>query len=212
MGLDMYLYDALKVEGMAAEQYGEATGAVFSHFFAEEPVSLTPEASGAVKALSNAGLSFVSSKVTFSPKDRFLSFSLDEKIGVKGANVLLSELKFRDEIGGFPQLLNEAAYWRKVNSIHAWFVDNVQDGTDDCGHYFVTKDHLLKLKNSLELVLDGKLIGNAMAILPNTTGFFFGSQDYDDYYFGDLEYTLEAVNKALELDLEKRVLIYHSSW
>ena len=25
------------------------------------------------------------------------------------------------------------AYWRKANQIHAWFVDNVQQGNDDCG-------------------------------------------------------------------------------
>lgn len=26
----------------------------------------------------------------------------------------------------------EVAYWRKANAIHKWFVDNVQDGEDDC--------------------------------------------------------------------------------
>ena len=26
----------------------------------------------------------------------------------------------------------EVGYWRKANAIHKWFVDNVQDGNDDC--------------------------------------------------------------------------------
>ena len=28
---------------------------------------------------------------------------------------------------------NQIASWRKANAIHKWFVDNVQDGVDDCG-------------------------------------------------------------------------------
>ena len=31
-----------------------------------------------------------------------------------------------------PKLLTEAAYWRKANQIHNWFVENIQDGEDDC--------------------------------------------------------------------------------
>jgi hypothetical protein len=33
-------------------------------------------------------------------------------------------------------------YWRKANHIHAWFVDNIQDGEDDCGEYRVDDDKL----------------------------------------------------------------------
>jgi hypothetical protein len=29
-------------------------------------------------------------------------------------------------------IVQEAGYWRKANAIHRWFVDNVQDGNDDC--------------------------------------------------------------------------------
>jgi len=30
-------------------------------------------------------------------------------------------------------------YWRKANHIHAWFVENVQNGVDDCkGNYIQT--------------------------------------------------------------------------
>ena len=40
-----------------------------------------------------------------------------------------------------------AAYWRKVNAVHKWFVDNVQRGEDDCGEYYVPNS---KLKELLE--------------------------------------------------------------
>jgi len=40
-------------------------------------------------------------------------------------------------------------YWRKANQIHQWFVDNVQDGEDNCGSYYVTREQLEELKEVL---------------------------------------------------------------
>ena len=34
------------------------------------------------------------------------------------------------------------AYWRKANQIHNWFVENVQDGVDNCEAYPVTKTNI----------------------------------------------------------------------
>lgn len=39
----------------------------------------------------------------------------------------------------------EVMYWRKANHIHQWFVDNVQEGNDDCGYYYVSPDNLRTL-------------------------------------------------------------------
>ena len=36
-------------------------------------------------------------------------------------------------------------YWRKANHIHKWFVDNVQDGCDNCAYYPVSNSDLKKL-------------------------------------------------------------------
>ena len=38
-------------------------------------------------------------------------------------------------------------YWRKANHIHKWFVDNVQDGEDDCREYDVSIEQLHELRN-----------------------------------------------------------------
>lgn len=38
-------------------------------------------------------------------------------------------------------------YWRKANHIHKWFVDNVQDGEDDCKEYRVSIEQLHKLRD-----------------------------------------------------------------
>lgn len=50
-------------------------------------------------------------------------------------------------------ITEEVAYWRKANQIHAWFVENVQDGKDDCAEYWVTHDQLKELVRLCKQVL-----------------------------------------------------------
>lgn len=57
----------------------------------------------------------------------------------------------------------EVMYWRKANHIHAWFVDNVQGGNDDCGSYRVSDDKLRELNAVCRKVLDAsKLVGGTV--------------------------------------------------
>ena len=105
----------------------------------------------------------------------------------------------------------EAMYWRKANAIHKWFVDNVQDGEDDCGHYSVGRTQLAELRDLCQQVLDNP--EQASALLPTQSGFFFGGTDYDSWYFNDLKTTVEGLTTLLnDTGLEKWDLYYHSSW
>ena len=47
----------------------------------------------------------------------------------------------------------ECHYWRKANAIHNFFVENVQDGNDDCGTYNVPKSAIEDLAERCDLVL-----------------------------------------------------------
>lgn len=102
----------------------------------------------------------------------------------------------------------QEAYWRKANQIHKWFVDNVQDGEDDCGAYDVSREQLKDLIELCQKVLADHSL--AKELLPNSEGFFFGSQDYDEYYFGDLEDTIKQLTPLL--DTEEGGFEYRSSW
>lgn len=90
----------------------------------------------------------------------------------------------------------EKMYWRKANAIHQWFVDNIQDGEDDCKEYHVTYQDLARLKDACDQVIANPDL--AEELLPTTSGFFFGSTKYDNDYIGDLEYTSFHINKILE--------------
>ncbi len=105
------------------------------------------------------------------------------------------------------------AYWRKANAIHSWFVNNVQDGKDECQRSYVSEDQLRELLDTVTQILDtydGDLEnvwqvshvefdkGLADELLAPKSGFFFGSYDMDGYYLSDLYSTQKQITAALE--------------
>ncbi len=106
-------------------------------------------------------------------------------------------------------VIEEMGYWRKANQIHQWFVNNVQGGNDNCGNYWVSRDNLEELLELCNKVLSDKT--NAGEYLPTASGFFFGSTDYDEDYFQDIENTIEIIQSCLS-DSEANEFEYNSSW
>lgn len=49
----------------------------------------------------------------------------------------------------------EVMYWRKANHIHKWFVDNCQDGIDECQYTYVPRAKLEQLLDLCERVIQG---------------------------------------------------------
>lgn len=131
-------------------------------------------------------------------------------------------------------------YWRKCNQIHNWFVQNVQAGEDDCKSYLVSREQLTELMNLCKTVIESLkaspkgvksvVVGHkgkealteemevfeetslAEELLPATSGFFFGSTDYDKYYLQDLEYTAAQLEAELAASSESDEFYYQSSW
>jgi ABC-type Zn uptake system ZnuABC Zn-binding protein ZnuA len=114
-------------------------------------------------------------------------------------------------------IIEDCGDWRKANQIHAWFVENVQEGKDDCREYYVSEE---KLKELLDLCLQIK--GNptlAPELLPTQGGFFFGDTDYDEWYWYDIDNTISIIenvlNDTVEIDGKKYLrgdINYSSSW
>lgn len=106
----------------------------------------------------------------------------------------------------------KVGYWRKANAIHNWFVEQHADGVDNCRQIYVSLDDLKELKGlCLEVLADHK---KAESLLPSTGGFFFGSTDYDEWYYKDLEETVRIIDKAVMMDIKYSGLdfYYRASW
>ena len=171
-----------------------------------------------------------------------LDMYLDRKVYIWSDDrnkLTISGTKEKINLDKVKYIIEEAGYWRKANQIHNWFVQNVQDGDDDCGDYYVSPDKMKELlqlckevKAASKLVKgkvqngtrwengksepimeDGEYIEDpsvAQELLPTGSGFFFGSTDYDQWYLQDIEDTIKILEEALED--EEGDYQYHSSW
>jgi hypothetical protein len=106
---------------------------------------------------------------------------------------------------------------------------------------YVTRDQLKQLLDTCETVLDacklvpakikngttltregmednmedGFIVENpviAMSLLPSTSGFFFGSTEYDQYYVDDLKETIKCLNQLLSEEEGAGSFYYSASW
>ena len=152
--------------------------------------------------------------------ERYLwTYSKDGEDTLKGVAIanLFPELAFLDSKKDqrVKTVTAEIGYWRKANAIHAWFVTNVQDGKDDCERYFVPPEKLAELLEVINTILDAEdRKSKAIELLETRNGFFFGSTEYDEWYFKDLERTktlFEGILGNAEL-LENWDIYYQSSW
>jgi hypothetical protein len=90
----------------------------------------------------------------------------------------------------------EVMYWRKANAIHKWFVQNCQNGVDECQETYISRDQVETLLTTLRtIVADPSL---AKELLPPTSGFFFGSTELDDWYWDNVKRTIPVLEQLLE--------------
>ena len=105
-------------------------------------------------------------------------------------------------------IIEDVGYWRNATHIHKWFVDNVQNGVDECQKSYVAKENLTDLLTIVKKVLTDQSL--ASELLPVASICFFGSTAYDAYYFSSLEETVKILETAIK---EKNGdLYYTSSW
>lgn len=140
---------------------------------------------------------------------------------------------------------SEILTWRKENHIHAWFVDNVQNGEDKCEDAVVSKAKLAEFVGICEQLLAsirltpgdvdaGKImragsyeweqlydVGHVLTeesealaarLLPTRAGFFFGSTQYNEWYWKSLNEAVRVLKPRLEDMAEDDTVVYWSSW
>jgi hypothetical protein len=116
-------------------------------------------------------------------------------------------------------------------------VNNIQNGEDDCGEYVVTIDNLRSLYNLLKTITSKiefekdsneiifkedkeTVVKYCEEVLPTCTGFFFGSTEYNIYYFTSIIHTVNTLEEIFDYidanhisdDSEDYAIYYSSSW
>jgi hypothetical protein len=123
------------------------------------------------------------------------------------------ELDLNEEKACVSYEILDSYSWRKANQIHKWFVENIQDGEDDCGIYEVEFDKLMDLQGIVETVASNPQKWGPK-LLPTRKGFFFGNTEYNQWYEEDIQITKKHLN-----DIERNYyakpetrFYYSSSW
>lgn len=107
---------------------------------------------------------------------------------------------------------SEIGYFRKVNFLVAYFEDLGFD-VDNQVPFYIEKDHIIALIDRCKTVLDDH--SKAPEELPTCKGFFFGSTEYDEGYFYDVEMVLRyCENTLLPMfdELADSEGIYFATW
>jgi hypothetical protein len=179
-----------------------------------------------------------------------LDMYLSKKTYVKQWSHIEPEKQFQVEVkrGGEPYtdikpervsyVTEGVGYWRKFNALHNWFVENCQDGKDECQESYVDREKLEELivtlhevKNILETSPKKKVqVKNGWSngedsfveievvedseklddLFPTSSGFFFGGTEYDEYYQEQVNETIELITDLLKD--ETGDYYYQASW
>lgn len=108
----------------------------------------------------------------------------------------------------------EIAYWRKANQIHEWMNKNLTEvAVENCEGYPITKEQLEELRQVCVNVYTHQNEKYSQEHLPTTTGFFYGSDEYDDWYYNQVNNTIELIDKVLQsTDFNRQQIFYWAWW
>lgn len=145
------------------------------------------------------GLDMYLSKKTYVKNWNFTEDEKRHKITVKLGGKLRRDIK-PERIS---YVVEEVAYWRKANHIHNWFVQNVQNGVDECQESYLEIEQLKELRDVCKAVVEKKDEEYSKEHLPTSSGFFFGGTEYDEYYYEDCRETAEMIDELVKEEEKK---------
>ena len=101
--------------------------------------------------------------------------------------------------------------WRKINQVRGWLVNHkILEDDDNCIKRVVTVENLKDMISDCKKVLENHSL--AESLMPTTSGFFFGNTEYDEYYFEDLQETVNTLEPVLQNADEKRDHFIYEDW
>lgn len=139
------------------------------------------------------------------------------------------ESKYRDENLTYPKEITyyipyddygiervttyEVAYWRKANAIHNWITNCVGQTEINCEKIYLTIEQLEQLVSDCKEALNAEYPDE---FLPTTSGFFFGSTEYGEYYYSTVRETITMVEPVIEFlkahSEDDEWKVYYQAW
>ncbi|MDC9612889.1 hypothetical protein PSI19_03125 [Xenorhabdus khoisanae] len=102
----------------------------------------------------------------------------------------------------------EVGYFRKVNFLFYWIKNNVKS-IENREPILIPQDVLKKLSSDLDKLIPA----NCQELFPTCNGFFFGSTEYDEYYWLDVESVRAWVKGILnDFDFDNQNLYFWAWW
>lgn len=100
----------------------------------------------------------------------------------------------------------EFCYWRKANQIRNYFEESLKDFQDN-GKTLVQKEVLEDLlKRLTEVLIDHS---KAKELLPTCSGFFFGNEEYNSWYFEQILEVRDDIRDILNyVNFEEEDVLY----
>jgi hypothetical protein len=142
----------------------------------------------------------------------------DYKLQTYGFNIFTNELEIKnpDEVQKiFKQELKTCfapndVYFRKFNFVYSFFSNDIVEKTQTC---VVDKHRIGQLIDTCKDVLKYKGDEDyARENLPTQGGFFFGSIEYDDYYWKCVKYCLKCIKKLYKAMDDEDFVLWYFSW
>jgi len=124
-----------------------------------------------------------------------IGYTDDEKAEYRRLDAIVDELNPRKEIG----------YFRKVNFLMDFF-----NYEGNCEYKEIPLECFNELKERCEKVLADHSLADEL--LPTQSGFFFGSTDYDEWYFKNVEAVRDFCQKVLNETEPDEVIEMYCWW
>ena len=181
------------------------------------------------------GLDMYLSKKTYVKQWSHIEPEKQFNIEVKKGDEPYDEIK-KDRVS---YVTEQVGYWRKFNALHNWFVENCQDGVDECQESYVDREKLEELvvtlhevktiletspkkivsvkngwSNGEDTFVDIEVIEDSEKLddlFPTSSGFFFGGTEYDEYYKEQVDETIEMLTDLLKEE-GSGDFYYQASW
>ena len=102
----------------------------------------------------------------------------------------------------------EYSYYRKFNALQGYFERH--DGLESGGRIHIDAeraDEIYRLLNEVCIQPD-----RASELLPTQSGFFYGSTEYDQLYFSDVQFAEKDFYHAKYIDYDRYDLYFTSNW